>query len=155
MRNKFIPKFPKNEKGILFYNPEGKPFFAAQVGITCAFPEYSIEYKKPANDNMTILEYVLEGEMEILINGVWQKAVAGDTYVLTECVAHRYHTVPNNPCKKIFVNYYSEYLPHFLLLIKSATVFTNPIRNNYSSIYYIFWITTFRTPKTFIPYQIV
>ena len=118
MRNTFYPKFPNAEKGILFFQTDNKPFFAAQVGITNPYPYYEIKYDKNAPDNMTILEYVLEGEVDILINGAWQKAVAGDTYVLTGGVQHHYKANPANPCKKIFVNYYSEYLRDFLAAYK-------------------------------------
>lgn len=118
MRNVFYPKFPNVEKGVLFIQTDNKPFFAAQVGITNPCPDYEIQYNKPAPKNMTILEHVLEGEVDILINGLWEKAVAGDTYILTGGTRHHYKTNPANPCKKIFVNYYSEYLHNFLAAYK-------------------------------------
>ena len=118
MRNVFYPKFPDVEKGVLFFQIDNKPFFAAQIGITNPYPDYEIKYNKPAPENMTILEHILEGEIDILIDGVWEKAVAGDTYVLTGGIQHHYKTNPANPCKKIFVNYYSEYLHYFLSAYK-------------------------------------
>ena len=103
--------FPVKEKAYAFVTHDGIPFDSAVLGITYPTESYRITRK---NSPLCLFEYVIEGEGEIYIDGKWQKARAGDFYILPAGTDHIYRSSEINPWKKLWVNYYSKYMKSFL-----------------------------------------
>ena len=103
--------FPVKEKAYALVTHDGIPFSSAALGITYPTANYRICRR---NSNICLFEYILEGEGEVLINGKWQRAAAGDFYVLPSGTDHIYRSSEADPWKKLWVNYYSDYMPAFL-----------------------------------------
>lgn len=106
-----IVKYPQREYASAFMCKGGAPFLSAIIGITYPYPDYYITREVR---NFDVFEYVLEGEGEIFLDGVWQTASAGNAYILRAREPHEYRSSSHNPWKKIWVNYSSEYMPHLL-----------------------------------------
>lgn len=105
--NEIFPlKYPHKEFAAAFIPEDRSPFKNAVIGITYPNPDYVIERN---NSSVTVLEYVLEGEGELTVNGSVKKVKAGNVYVLREGENHRYSSNPQNPWKKIWINYVSDY----------------------------------------------
>lgn len=107
-----VLKYPAKEKAFVINSDGDAPFRTAIIGVTYPNPAYRIERR--GISDLTVFEYVIEGEGEILINGVWQKAVAGDTYILAPGEEHRYRASSERPWKKYWINYISDYMDHYL-----------------------------------------
>ncbi len=105
-------KYPVKEKAFAFVNTLKKPFESVVIGITYPFSEYFIERSKGGKVN--VLEYVLEGEGEVKINGVWVRVRKGDTYILKASDEQVYRSDKKKPWKKIWINYQADYLEEFL-----------------------------------------
>lgn len=105
-------KYPKKEKATVFIPENRLPFENAIVGVTYPFAEYAIERSSACKINC--FEYVLEGEGEILLDGIWRSVKAGDAYILVEGDHHCYRANPKNPWKKIWINYTAAYMPSLL-----------------------------------------
>ncbi|MBQ9773776.1 MAG: AraC family transcriptional regulator [Clostridia bacterium] len=116
MRNiqssEFHVLFPKKEKAYALIRQEHVPFRYAICGITYPDPDYHID--REAGKLLHVLEYVEEGEGELLLDGVWKKARAGDVYILRAGEAHHYRSDKQNPWKKRWINYGAEYLSAML-----------------------------------------
>ena len=110
--NERLVAFPIREHATAFVPEDGVPFRRATVGITYPFSDYRI--RRSASHSITLFEYVVEGEGEVLVDGVWQKAAAGDVYILPSGKAHEYRANRANPWKKIWVNYVADYIDQFL-----------------------------------------
>ena len=108
----FSVRYPGKEKALAVVNEGANPFRNAVIGITNPIPYYEIyrSAKLPVN----VFEYVLEGEGEILIGDEWQKVSEGQVYILRQGEAHRYRSNPDNPWKKIWINYVADYISSFL-----------------------------------------
>ena len=104
--------FPEKEKAYAVVATPGTPFQMAVVGITYPEADYSILRRPPHPIN--VFEYVLEGEGEILLGGVWKRVKAGDAYVLRAGEMHQYRASKKNPWKKIWINYVADYISPFL-----------------------------------------
>ena len=104
--------FPVRERATAFVPEDGVPFRRATVGITYPFPDYKMH--RGASHSITVFEYILEGAGEVLIDGRWQKAVAGDVYILPAGEIHEYRADTKEPWKKIWVNYVADYIKPFL-----------------------------------------
>ena len=103
--------FPIKEKAYAFIPHDGIPFRNAVLGITNPTANYRIS--RP-NSTICLFEYILEGEGEVWIDGRWQTASVGDFYILPAGMDQIYRSSENNPWKKLWVNYYSDYMPSFL-----------------------------------------
>lgn len=103
--------FPIKEKAYAFVPHDGIPFKSAALGITYPASNYSI---RRTNSNICLFEYILEGEGEVLINGEWKKAAAGDFYIMSSGIDHIYRSSECDPWKKLWINYSSDYMPSFL-----------------------------------------
>lgn len=103
--------FPFKEKAYALVTHDGIPFRNAVLGITNPTANYSICRH---NSNLCLFEYILEGEGEIFIDGEWHSAAAGDFYILPSGIDHVYRSSETNPWKKLWVNYYSDYMQQFL-----------------------------------------
>ena len=100
-------KYPSKEKACVFRPENGVPFDHAIVGVTYPLEDYYIvrgAYSKVVN-----LEYVVEGEGEILLDGVWKTASAGDFFILRSQEPHEYRSKKHNPWHKIWINYCADY----------------------------------------------
>lgn len=104
-------KYPVKEKAYAIIPHNGIPFFDAAVGITYPSADYQV-YRPPCG--ITLFEYVLSGEGEVLINGEWHRVSAGDFYILRSGEEHTYRSVPKNPFHKLWVNYVADYISSFL-----------------------------------------
>ena len=106
-----IVKYPQREYAAAFMAKGGAPFHSAIIGITYPYPDY---YMSSEIRSFDVFEYVLSGEGEILLDGVWRTASEGDVYILRSGEPHEYRANPDNPWKKIWINYTSEYMSHLL-----------------------------------------
>lgn len=105
-------KYPKKEKATVFIPENRIPFENAIIGVTYPFADYAIERSSVCKINC--FEYVMEGEGEILLGGEWRSVKAGDAYILIEGDHHCYRANPQNPWKKMWINYTAAYMPSFL-----------------------------------------
>lgn len=104
---------PEKKEDIYAVIPHtGAPFQSAIVGITYPTPLYRI--LRPRGHDINVFEIVLEGEGEVLLDGVWTKVKAEDVYVLRAGEAHHYRARTSSPWKKIWINYTAEYISSFL-----------------------------------------
>lgn len=103
--------YPQKENATGFFPDEGIPFQSALIGITYPYPEYALTVR---HELTTVLEYVLEGEGELLIDGVWQRVRPSDAYILRPQERLSYRARPENPWKKVWINYRASYLPPLL-----------------------------------------
>ncbi len=100
-------KYPTKEKAYVFRPENGVPFDHAIVGVTYPLEDYCIQRGK--FDKIVNLEYVVSGEGEILLDGKWHTASAGDIFILREGEPHHYRSKKENPWHKIWINYCAEY----------------------------------------------
>jgi len=100
-------KYPAKEKAYVFRPENGIPFDHAIVGVTYPLEDYCIQRGK--FDKIINLEYVVSGEGEILLDGKWHTASAGDIFILREGEPHHYRSKKNNPWHKLWINYSAEY----------------------------------------------
>lgn len=107
-----IVAFPVREHATAFVPEDGVPFRRATVGITYPFADYRI--RRSASHSINLLEYVLEGEGEVMIDGEWRRATQGDVYLLPAGEPHEYRADRLRPWKKIWVNYVADYMKPFL-----------------------------------------
>ena len=111
------PIYPSFEKSY-FYTPRGKaPYKYILMGITLPNPRFNIKREVPLDEHakrINIIEYILEGEGDILVDEKWIPARAGDVFIIRSSQKQFYKTNPKKPWKKIFFNYYSKYLDLFL-----------------------------------------
>ena len=105
-------KYPKIENATAFVGQNGAPFKRALVGVTYPFPDYGVS--RSSEHKVNVFEYLLEGEGEVLLDGVWKRVKEGDIYILRQGEEHRYRSDPVSPMKKIWVNYEAEYISSML-----------------------------------------
>lgn len=108
----FSLQYPDKEKAYAFVNEESNPFHNVVIGITNPIPDYEIIHLQETP--VTGFEYVLEGEGEILLDGAWHTASAGQVYILRRGEKHRYRANPGNPWKKLWINYVADYISPLL-----------------------------------------
>lgn len=105
-------KFPQKEKAFVITADGNAPFKTAIIGVT--YPDAAYHIERGVIPDLAVFEYVESGEGEILINGEWQRVAAGDVYVLAPTEAHKYRSNPENPWKKHWINYISDYMRDYL-----------------------------------------
>lgn len=110
--SEFNVRFAEKEKAVAFISDEGRPFKNAVIGITYPDPNYRIN--RSSDNPVTVFEYVLEGEGEIIIDGKRYIARSGDTYILRSNEAHCYYSDSNRPWKKLWINYVADYISPML-----------------------------------------
>ncbi|MBQ7387026.1 MAG: helix-turn-helix domain-containing protein [Clostridia bacterium] len=105
-------KFPGIEHATAFFPQDKIPFVNAVIGTTMPDPSYRMSRSdsRPIN----VFEYVLDGEGELFCDGEWKHITAGDCYVLISGDAHEYRSKPQNPMKKLWINYIADYIPPML-----------------------------------------
>lgn len=90
----------------------GKPFSRAIIGITYPLADYNVT--RSADSKILDLEYIVEGEGEILLDGVWKKASAGDVFVLSSNEDQEYRASCEKPWHKLWINYVADYIMPFM-----------------------------------------
>jgi len=115
MRNIDKKSFPANHKNkeyaAALVGGAGAPFSGALIGVT--YPDPAYEIRRTCAD-VTVFEYVLEGEGALLLNGKWQTARAGNVYILRAGEPHRYRADARNPWMKMWINYDADYISPLL-----------------------------------------
>ena len=101
-------QYPAKEEAMAFRGAEGLPVKSAVIGITYPSPDYYI--RRDAEIGINCFEYVIEGEGELLLDGEWVRARAGDTYILCAGEAHEYRSDPKKPWKKVWINFKCDYI---------------------------------------------
>ena len=107
------------------FNKEGDPFGINFIGKTICDDRY---YARRENSHIMSLEYIIEGEGTLEINGQILKPTTGDVFLLTEGSRHYYYCNTDNPWKKYFVSFYGPlanklkelYLPYNTYLFKNT-----------------------------------
>ena len=88
------------------------PLWDVLIGITYPIGEYSLD--RPQNASCYNIEYVEEGEGEVLLNGKWERVHPHETYLLREGEAHHYRSDPQNPWKKLWISFHGDYIGQML-----------------------------------------
>ena len=101
--------FPTSEKAYALVNSDKIPFSKVVMGVTLPSSGYYI--CRSEKSEITVFEYVLEGEGEICLDGQWYTAKAGDFYILLQGERHKYRANSQNPWKKLWINYTAGYTP--------------------------------------------
>ena len=110
--NRTYVRFPEREEAFVIVAGADAPFSGAVVGLTNPYPDYQIT--RSDTNRICVLEYVLEGEGEIVLGDRRLHVTAGQTYLLRPCEMHSYRSGRTNPWKKLWINYTSAYLPAML-----------------------------------------
>lgn len=132
--NQFDVEFPKSEDSITLVFNDNFPIEFLFVGITYPLSSYKI-IRKEFSDQY-LFEYVLDGKGEITIDGKKFPLSQGDTFVLDKNTRHEYHSDKNNPFKKIWISFKSDYVDKMLdaYKIKSGVYHVN-VEKFFSAIY--------------------
>lgn len=105
-------KYPAREQASTF-SPEGNiPFICAVVGTTFPIKNYTMSGKGPARTLK--LTYVLDGNGEVLLDGVWKSVSAGDLFILTPKIEHFYRSLSETPFHTLWVSYHADYIGDYL-----------------------------------------
>lgn len=102
-KNKKVRNTRMNEYIAQMLPQEDKIFTALLSGITYPDVNYRIKRSKP---NFNVLEYVINGEGYVIANGKKYRAETGDVYILKDGEDCEYYSSPENPWKKIWLNFY-------------------------------------------------
>ncbi len=105
-------KYPTQEQATAFSPEEGIPFRCAVVGTTFPVRNYTIPGKGPARTLK--LSFVVEGDGEILLDGVWKPVNTGDLFVLTPKIEHCYRSLSESPFHTLWISYNAEYIGDYL-----------------------------------------
>ncbi len=106
---------------------EGDPFGINFVGKSICDDKF---YTERADSDVMSLEYIVDGEGTLEINGQVLHPGARDVFLLTEGSCHKYYTDKNNPWRKYFVSFQGPlahklkelYLPYNTYLFKDCDV---------------------------------
>ncbi len=91
-----------NEKLKFFTQTENRmPLFISLAGITYPDSNYCITRKI---SGVNVIEYVLDGEGAVWVNGREHRVTKDTVYLLYKGEPHRYYSDANNPFTKIFLN---------------------------------------------------
>lgn len=93
MKNEFLHSFIPNKINT--------PFYISLAGITYPNQNYRICIEKR---DITVIEYVIDGEGFVFSEGEYKKVVADTIYLLNKGEKHEYFADKNNPFTKIFLN---------------------------------------------------
>ena len=115
-----------NEEFTLFAFEENKryPIQVEMIGVTNPDKDYSISRKTP---HYFVIEYIESGQGYLEVGGKKYDLSAGDVYILTPGIPHKYGADKLNPCRKIWINCYSGFLNEFLAIygLADKVVFKN------------------------------
>ncbi len=133
INNQFDIAYPKNENAVSLVFNDNFPIQSLFIGITFPLSTYKIlRY----NSEQVLLEYILDGEGEIVIDKKKIKLSKGDVFVLTKHSKHDYSSNKNNPLKKIWISFKSDYLDKMMMEYKiSSGVYKIEIEKQFTAIY--------------------
>lgn len=101
----------KNEKLRLLSRGSSMPLYASAIGISFPDEHYRVKRKMSLT---TVIEYIIDGEGYVLMNGNVHKVQKGQVYVLPSGIPHDYYSSQEAPLHKIWINYHGD-LPSRLL----------------------------------------
>ncbi len=101
----------KNEKLRLLSRGGGMPLYASAIGVSFPDERYRVRRKM---SRTTVVEYIIDGEGYVLMNGSMHKVQKGQAYVLPAGIPHDYYSSEEAPLHKIWINYHGN-LPSRLL----------------------------------------
>lgn len=92
------------------------PLVPLMAGITRADPNYFVNLQTRGFDKrrLVVLEYVISGSGHITYNGITKKVSAGDFYLLNSEFHGSYHSDPQDPFVKKWVNLNGQLVPSLL-----------------------------------------
>lgn len=92
------------------------PVVPLMAGITRADPNYFVNLQNKGFDKrrLVVLEYVTSGVGHISFNGITKKVSAGDFYILNSEFKGSYHSDPQKPFVKKWVNLNGQLVPALL-----------------------------------------
>jgi len=92
------------------------PIVPLMAGITRADPNYFVNLQTRGFDKrrLVVLEYVIAGSGHITYNGITKKVSAGDFYLLNSEFNGSYHSDPQDPFVKKWVNLNGQLVPSLL-----------------------------------------
>ena len=92
------------------------PIVPLMAGITRADPNYFVNLQTRGFDKrrLVVLEYVISGSGHITYNGITKKVSAGDFYLLNSEFNGSYHSDPQDPFVKKWVNLNGQLVPSLL-----------------------------------------
>lgn len=105
-------KYPAREQATAFSPEEGIPFRCAVVGTTFPVKNYTIPGKEPARTLK--LSFVVEGDGEVLLEGIWKPVNAGDLFILTPKMCHHYRSYSETPFHTLWISYNADYIGDYL-----------------------------------------
>lgn len=105
-------KYPSREQASAFSPENGTPFLCAVVGTTYPVKNYDIPGKEPARTMK--LAYIVDGDGEVLLDGVWHSVEAGDLFLLTPKIVHYYRSHSETPFHMHWVSYHADYISSYL-----------------------------------------
>lgn len=83
------------------FSEQNRPFYIEMTGITYPDPDYHITRR---NSHIHCFEYVIDGEGIVRVDKRTIYPVRGDLYILPKGCDHDYHSLPENPFEKIWMN---------------------------------------------------
>lgn len=84
-----------------FIEEKGSPLNVLMAGVSICDKDHSYTRNNP---NITIVEYVFQGEGTLEIDNKKIDVKTDDVYILPTGVSHRYYANPKNPWSKYFMN---------------------------------------------------
>ena len=97
-----------NEAACHFIHDENdnvSPIIIHTMGIS--FPDPDYEVIRTSEQKLYVIEYILEGEGYLEIDGKKFHLKEGDAYLIEQHVAHHYYSDKKNPFKKYWINFTS------------------------------------------------
>ena len=132
----FIIEYPQHEEDVTLVFNGSFPIDSIFIGMTYPFPSYKIQRKE--NSGRHLFEFILEGKGDITIDGKRIPLHEGDTFFLEKGSLHNYRSDKNEPLKKIWISFSSEYIDAMLDGYKVTTgVYKVNVRNKFLAIYNI------------------
>lgn len=83
------------------FSEQTRPFYIEMAGVTYPDPSYHI---CRSNSHIHCFEFVIDGEGVVKVDNRTNHPAKGDLYILPKGSNHDYHSSPENPFKKIWMN---------------------------------------------------
>ena len=126
--------YPSHEEAFAIALSDLFPIENLLIGLTYPFPTYKV--KRRANGKFYLIEYVLEGEGELRLDGKTKKLQAGNVFVFDKNSPHDYRSDPKAPLKKIWICFRSEYIEKMLEGYRIQTgVYNADVKNDFLNLY--------------------
>jgi AraC-like DNA-binding protein len=128
-------KYPTREQASAFSPENDTPFKCAVIGTTFPIKNYNIPGKEIARTLK--MSFVLEGDGEIMLDGVWRPVSAGDVFLLSPKMFHNYRSLSDTPFHTLWISYHAEYIGQYLEVCGvTAGVYHLPeLQKNFEQLY--------------------